>query len=343
MKKKIALITGSSGQDGSYLSELLLKKNYKVVCADRRSSRSDNWRHKYLGIENKVIYEDFDLLEYESIINILKKYRFDEIYNLAAQSFVFSSFKTPISTADITGLGVIRILEGIRSTNLKTKFYQASSSEMFGSSINKNNSQNEQTPFEPQSPYAVSKCFAHNITKNYRKAYGIFACSGILFNHESPLRGEEFVTKKIIKSLVKIKHYKQSFLELGNIYARRDWGHAKDYVELMWQILNHKKPDDYVISTNKTYSVKEFINIACKKLKMNIKWSGNGIKERAIDIDTKKIIIKINKKFYRPSEVEFLRGDSSKARRVFKWSPNKTPIKSLVDKMISFELEQLKD
>ena len=343
MKKKIALITGSSGQDGSYLAQLLLNKNYKVICADRRSSRSDNWRHKYLGIENKVIYEDFDLLEYESIISILKKYNFDEIYNLAAQSFVYSSFKTPISTADITGLGVIRILEGIRSINLKTKFYQASSSEMFGSSINKNYSQNEKTHFEPQSPYAVSKCFAHHITKNYRKAYGIFACSGILFNHESPLRGEEFVTKKIIKSLVKIKNNKQSFLELGNIYAKRDWGYAKDYVELMWKILNHKTPDDYVVSTNKTYSVKDFINIACKKLNMNIKWSGKRIKEQAIDLDTKKIIIRINKKFYRPSEVEFLRGDCSKAKKVLKWLPNKTSINSLVDKMLSFELEQLKD
>ena len=339
--KKISLITGSSGQDGSYLAHFLLSKGYKVVCADRRSSRSNNWRHKYLKIDQKVIYENFDLQEYESILSILKKYRFQEIYNLAAQSFVHSSFNTPLATSDITGLGALRILEAIRSLKINTKFYQASSSEMFGSSVNKNNTQNENTIFQPKSPYAIAKCFAHYATQNYRESYGIFACSGILFNHESPLRGEEFVTKKIIQALVNIKNNEQNFLELGNIYAKRDWGYAKDYVEIMWKILNHSRPDDYVISTNKTCSVKEFINIACKELGLKIKWQGKGINEKAINIKNNKIIIKISKKFFRPSEVNYLKGDCTKATKILGWKPNKTSLEDMVKTMIAFEKNKL--
>ena len=340
--KKIALITGSSGQDGSYLSEFLLKKNYIVVCADRRSARSDNWRHKYLGINNQLIYEDFDMQEYESISSLFKKYKFNEVYNLAAQSFVKSSFSVPITTADVNALGTLRILEVIRQSKFKIKFYQASSSEMFGNScVKSQKTQNENTSFNPQSPYAVSKCFAHYITKNYRDSYSIFACSGILFNHESPLRGEEFVTKKIVKTLVQIKKGHKSFLELGNLYAKRDWGYAKDYVECMWKILNYKRPDDYIISTNKCYTVKEFVNICCAKLNLKIKWIGKNLKEKAINAETNKTIIKLNKSLYRPAEVNYLNGNCLKAKKILKWNPKKTPIKKLIDIMISFELQNL--
>jgi GDPmannose 4,6-dehydratase len=341
--KKIALITGSSGQDGSYLSQFLLKKNYIVVCADRRSSRSDNWRHKYLGINNQLIYEDFDMQEHESISSLFKKYKFNEVYNLAAQSFVKSSFNVPIITTEVNALGALRILEVIRQSKSKIKFYQASSSEMFGNSNTKNEkTQNENTSFNPQSPYAVSKCFAHYITKNYRDSYNIFACSGILFNHESPLRGEEFVTKKIVKTLVQIKKGSESFLELGNLYAKRDWGYAKDYVECIWKILNYKRPDDYIISTNKCYTVKEFVDICCAKLNLKIKWVGKNLKEKAINLETNKIIIKINKLLYRPSEVNFLKGNCSKAEKILKWKPKKTSIKKLIDIMINFELQNSK-
>ena len=239
MKKKIALITGASGQDGSYLSEFLLKKNYKVVAGDRRSSRNDNWRHNFLNITNKVTYEDFDLTDIDSIYRLLSKYKFDEIYNLAAQSFVKTSFTTPISTSEVTALGTLRILEMIRCLLPNCKFYQASSSEMYGKTTSK--SQNENTSFNPRSPYAISKVFAHYATKNYRESHNIFACSGILFNHESPLRGEEFVTRKIVKNLCEIKIKKRKYLELGNLYAKRDWGYAKDYVEAMWKMLQKKK------------------------------------------------------------------------------------------------------
>ncbi len=238
MNKKIALITGASGQDGSYLAQFLIKKNYKVVAADRRSSRADNWRHEYLDIENKVIYEDFDLADIDSIFRLFKKYKFSEVYNLAAQSFVKSSFETPVSTSNITGIGTLRILEAIRFFNKKIKFYQASTSEMIGNT--KSKAQNENAEFYPRSPYACAKVFAHFITKNYRETYGIFACSGIMFNHESPLRGEEFVTRKITKHFSEIKVGKRNILELGNLNSKRDWGFAKDYVEAMWLMLQQK-------------------------------------------------------------------------------------------------------
>ena len=260
--KKIALITGGSGQDGSYLAKFLLKKKYKVVVADRRNSRSDNWRHKYLGIQEKLIYEDFDLSDFDSIFRLFKRYKFNEVYNLAAQSFVKSSFETPISTANVTALGALRMLEVIRITQKNTKFYQASSSEMIGNTNSK--IQNENSFLNPRSPYAISKVFAHHITKNYRESYGIFACSGILFNHESPLRGEEFVTRKISKGLCEIKLNKRSFLELGNVDSKRDWGFAGDYVEGMWKMLQQPKPDDFVLATNQTCSIREFVNICCK-------------------------------------------------------------------------------
>ena len=338
MKKKIALITGASGQDGSYLCEFLLKKNYKVIAGDRRSSRNDNWRHNFLNITNKVTYEDFDLTDIDSIYRLLSKYKFDEIYNLAAQSFVKTSFTTPISTSEVTGLGTLRILEMIRCLLPNCKFYQASSSEMYGKTTSK--SQNENTSFNPRSPYAISKVFAHYATKNYRESHNIFACSGILFNHESPLRGEEFVTRKIVKNLCEIKIKKRKYLELGNLYAKRDWGYAKDYVEAMWKMLQKKKANDYVIATNKSYNIKYFINQCCKHLKIKLKWIGKGILEKGVDANTKKIIIKINPKYFRPTEVNYLKGNYLKAKRELKWNP-KTNISKLIKIMIDEELKRL--
>ena len=338
MKKKIALITGASGQDGSYLCEFLLKKNYKVIAGDRRSSRNDNWRHNFLNITNKVIYEDFDLTDIDSIYRLLNRYKFNEIYNLAAQSFVKTSFTTPISTSEVTALGALRILEMIRCLLPKCKFYQASSSEMYGKT--KSISQNENTNFYPRSPYAISKVFAHYATKNYRESHNIFACSGILFNHESPLRGEEFVTRKIVKNLCEIKIGKRKYLELGNLNAKRDWGYAKDYVEAMWKILQKKRADDYVIATNKAYSIRYFVNQCCKYLKIKLKWAGKGIFEKGIDTNTNKIIIKINPKYFRPAEVSYLKGNYSKAKRELKWRP-KTNISKLIKIMIDEELKRL--
>ena len=336
MKKKIALITGVSGQDGAYLAEFLLNKKYTVVGADRRSSRSDMWRLKRLGINKKIIHEEIELSETYEISRLLKKYKFTEIYNLAAQSFVKSSFSSPVNTSNITGLGVLRLLEAIREINPKVKFYQASSSEMFGDVLEKK--QNENTPFNPRSPYAVAKLFGHYITKNYRESYKLFAVSGILFNHESSLRGEEFVTRKITKGLVGIINGDLKCLELGNLYSKRDWGFAKEYVQAMWKMLQHKKPDDYVISTGETHTIKEFINEATKILKINTKWIGKGLNEKLIDLNSKKIIVKINKKYFRPAEVDLLNGDSHKAKNKLKWSP-KTKFKKLVEIMVKEEMK----
>ncbi len=333
---KTALITGISGQDGAYLAQLLLKKNYKVIGTDRRSARSVNWRLKRLGIENQIIYEEMELSEIYEIHRIFKKYKINEVYNLAAQSFVGTSFNSPLNTANITGLGTLRILETIRSIDKKIKFYQASSSEMFGDVLEKK--QKETTPLNPQSPYAVSKVFSHYLTQNYRNSYGIFATSGILFNHESPLRGEEFVTRKIVINLIRILKKESNYFELGNIYAKRDWGYAKEYVEAMWKMLQRKKPKDYVISTGKTYSIKEFINIATKYLKMKVKWTGKGLNERLINTRTNKTIIKINPKYFRPSEVNILIGNYGRARKDLNWKP-KTNLTQLIKIMIDEEIK----
>ena len=340
MKKKIALITGVSGQDGSYLAKLLIDKNYTVIGADRRSARSDMWRLKRLGIENKIIIEELELTEPHEITRLLKKYRFNEIYNLAAQSFVKSSFSSPVNTCNVTGVGVLKILEAIREINPKTKFYQASSSEMFGEVLQKK--QNEETPFNPRSPYAVAKVFGHYITKNYRESYNLFAVSGILFNHESPLRGEEFVTRKITLGLVKLINNDLKVLELGNLYAKRDWGYAKEYVDAMWRMLQKKKPDDYVIATGQTHTIKEFINEAVKILNLKTKWIGKGIKEKLVEIKSNKTLIKINPKFFRPSEVDILIGDSRKATKELKWKPQIT-FKKLVKKMVIDEIKYYKN
>ena len=335
MKKKKALITGINGQDGAYLSKLLLDKGYKVYGTCRRSTSERFTRLKILGVFDKVHLYDFDLLEVSNIQKIIKEIKPDEIYNLAAQSFVPSSFTVPIVTADINALGTLRILDAIHLINKKIKFYQAGTSEMFGKV--KETPQNESTPFHPRSPYGVSKLFAHWITINYRESYNMYACCGILFNHESPLRGDEFVTKKITSTLSNIKNGSNEILNVGNIYAKRDWGFAGDYVEAMWLMLQQKKVDDYVISTGNTYLVKDFIDLTLTYLKFDYKWIGKGLEQRVINNDTGKTLVKINKKFFRPAEVDLLIGNSNKAKKKLKWKP-KTSIKKLVKLMVDHDL-----
>ena len=342
MKKKIALITGITGQDGAYLAELLLSKHYIVHGMKRRTSLINTQRidHLYNDKQNKkskFILHHGDMTDSSSIYNLVKKIKPDEIYNLAAQSHVAVSFEQPEYTSNSDALGALRILETIKQLGLirKTKFYQAGTSELFGGIYKK--AQNEKTPFYPKSPYAVSKLYAHWITISYRESYGIFACNGILFNHESPLRGETFVTKKIIRGLCRIKQKKQKILYLGNIYAKRDWGHARDYVKAQWKILQYKRPDDYVIATGQQMSVKNFINLACKELKINIVWKGKGINEKAFNQEGKPII-KIDKSYFRPSEVNNLLGDYSKAKKKLNWKPE-TSIKQLIREMIEVEIK----
>ena len=346
MKKRKALIFGVTGQDGAYLSKFLLNKKYVVYGVKRRSSIINTQRiddiYKDINYKSNFILLYGDLTDASSILNLIKKVNPNEIYNLAAQSHVKVSFEVPEYSADVNGLGTLRILEAIRSLNLerKVKFYQAGTSEMFGSTNEK--FQNEKTNFKPVSPYGVSKCFAHWITKNYRDAYGMFACNGILFNHESPIRGETFVTKKIIQGLVRIKNGYQKRLFLGNLYSKRDWGHARDYVEAMWRMLQQKKPDDFVIGTGKTFTIKDFINRTAKKLDLNIRWIGKGIKEKAINIENKKIIVECRSRYFRPLEVDFLKGNASKAKKILKWKP-KISIDSLIDEMINYELKNNND
>ncbi len=340
-KKKIALIFGITGQDGSYLAEFLLKKNYVIHGVKRRSSSANTQRidhlHDSINFTNKNFYIHYgDVTDSSSTINLINSIKPDEIYNLAAQSHVKVSFDIPEYTANSTALGALRILEAIRFLNLKkTKYYQASSSEMFGKQP-KNKSQNENTKFNPMSIYGVSKVFAYHTTVFYREAYGIFASNGILFNHESPRRGPTFVTKKIVQALVRIKLNKQKVLSLGNLYAIRDWGHAEDYVGSMWKILQYKKPDDWVVATNHIMSVKKFVTITAEKLGIKIKWINKGIKEVGIDISNKKVLIKVDKKYFRAGEVEFLKGNYNKAKKLLKWKPTFS-INQLIDDMIESE------
>ncbi len=340
--KKIALIFGITGQDGSYLARYLQKKNYIVHGVIRRSSsfntsRIDDLYEAPDKKKRKLILHYGDLVDSSLIHSLISKIMPDEIYNLAAQSHVAVSFETPEYTSDVDGIGTLRVLESIRSLKKKKKikFYQAGTSEMYGRTQKK--TQNENTLFNPQSPYAAAKVYAHNITKIYRDAYDIFASNGILFNHESPKRGETFVTKKIIKAFVKIKQGKQKTLYLGNLYSKRDWGHAKDYVRAMWKILNQKQPDDFVIATNQQKTIKEFINIVSKKLNFKLKWKGKGLNEHAVD-QNNKVIIKIDKRYFRPLEVKNLKGDYSKAKRILKWKPE-ISLTQLIDEMINFELK----
>jgi len=347
MKKKIALITGVTGQDGAYLSEFLLNKNYIVHGMKRRTysintQRIDNIFYKNNNLKKPNFFlHHGDMVDASSLQNLIYKIRPDEIYNLAAQSHVAVSFEQPDYTANVDGLGVLRMLDAIKNLGLekKIKFYQAGTSEMFGKV--QETPQTEKTSFYPRSPYGAAKLYAHWIVKNYREAYGFFASNGILFNHESPLRGETFVTQKIVKALVKIKFGKQKKLILGNLYAKRDWGHAKDYVEAMWLILQYKKPDDFVISTGKQHSVKTFIQIACQEIGIKIKWKGSGINEKGVD-ENKKVIIECSQKYHRPTEVDTLLGNSAKARKLLKWKPT-ISLRSLVKEMIANEIEQIKN
>jgi len=343
MKKK-ALIFGITGQDGSYLADLLLKKKYEVYGVKRRSSSLNTPRIDHLYQDPHEKNRNFflhygDVTDSFSTNNIINKIKPDEIYNLAAQSHVAVSFEVPEYTANADAIGALRILESIRSSGLekKTKFYQAGTSEMFGKV--QNVPQNEKTPFYPRSPYGVAKVYAHWVTINYRESYKIFACNGILFNHESPNRGETFVTKKIISALCKIKLGKQKKLYLGNLDAKRDWGHAKDYVLAMWKMMQKKTPNDYVIATGKQYSVKQFVDFALKELKIKFKWKGKGINRKCFDLKGN-CIIQCDKKYYRPLEVDTLLGDSKKAQKELKWRP-KYKINDLVKEMIYFENFQL--
>ena len=344
MKKKIALIFGITGQDGSYLAEFLLKKNYIVHGVKRRSSSFNTGRIDHLYQDpherkRKFILHYGDITDAISVSSIIKNIKPDEIYNLAAQSHVAVSFEVPEYTANADGLGALRILEAIKFHGFekKTKFYQAGTSEMFGKVIQI--PQTEKTPFYPRSPYGVAKVYAHWITVNYREAFNIFACNGILFNHESPVRGETFVTKKIIMALCRIKLKKQKKLFLGNLDAKRDWGHAKDYVEAMWKMLQKKNPDDYVISTGKQYSVKDFINLSLKELNIKYYWKGKGIHQKCYD-EKGNCFIECDKEYFRPLEVDTLLGDSSKARKELNWKPKYNTTK-LVKEMVSEELTNL--
>lgn len=346
--KKIALITGITGQDGSYLAELLLKKGYIVHGIKRKSSTFNTNRIDH-------IYRDFhtssnfrlhygDLADSNSIVNIMSRTKPHEIYNLGAQSHVGHSFEIPEYTSEVTGLGTLRILEAMRFLKLKkTKFYQASTSELFGEKPNKINSFNENSPMVPKSPYGVSKLYSYYITKIYREAYGFFACNGILFNHESPRRGETFVTRKITIFFAKKILGSNEILYLGNLNAKRDWGHAKDYTEMQWKILQQKKPEDYVIATGKTTSVRDFVNECCKYLNLKIIWFGKGLEEKAYLIQNgkKELIIKIDKKYYRPLEIDYLKGDPKKAFRKLNYKL-KHDLRALVKDMLDADIEKHK-
>ena len=341
MKK--ALITGITGQDGSYLAEFLLNKNYEVHGIIRRSS-TDN-REKIKHIESNInLYLHYgDITDSENIISIINKVKPDEIYNLAAQSHVKISFEMPEYTANTDALGTLRIIEAIRILGLeeKTKIYQASTSELFG--LIQEMPQKETTPFYPRSPYGVAKLYGYWIIKNYRESYNIFACNGILFNHESPRRGENFVTRKITLAAAKIKLGKQNKLFLGNLDAKRDWGYAKDYVECMWLMLQNDKPDDFVIATGEMHSVREFCQYAFKEVGIELKWEGEGVNEKGINSKTGETLIEVAPEFFRPAEVETLCGDPTKAKTELNWNPRKTSFEELVKIMVKSDLEMLKE
>lgn len=333
----IAIVTGITGQDGAYLSELLLGKGYKVYGAYRRTSSVNFWRIEELGIEKHPNLQlvEYDLTDLGSSIRLLQSTQATEVYNLAAQSFVGVSFDQPITTGGITGIGAVNLLEAIRIVDPKIRFYQASTSEMFGKvqAI----PQIETTPFYPRSPYGVAKLYAHWMTINYRESYGIFGTSGILFNHESPLRGREFVTRKITDSVAKIKLGKLGTLELGNVDAKRDWGFAKDYVEGMWRMLQADEPDTFVLATNRTETVRDFVTMAFNVADISLEWKGSAEQEHGIDTKTGKTLVSINPKFYRPAEVELLIGNPEKAKAKLGWAP-KTSLEELCRMMVVADL-----
>ena len=346
MNKK-ALITGITGQDGSYLAEYLLDKGYIVHGIKRKSSSFNTNRidhiYKDAHLSSNLFLHYGDLADASSLVNVLNKVKPNEIYNLGAQSHVGHSFEIPEYTSEVTGLGTLRVLEAMRFLNLKkTKFYQASTSELFGQKPNQSNSFNENSMMVPKSPYGVSKLYSYWITKVYREAYNFYACNGILFNHESPRRGETFVTRKITMFFAKKILGSKDILYLGNLNAKRDWGHAKDYTEMQWKILQQSKPDDYVIATGKTTSIREFVNLCCKYLRLKIIWSGKGIKEKAYLIKNgkKELIIKIDKKYYRPLEIDYLKGNPKKALKNLNYKL-KHNLKDLVKEMIDSDIKLL--
>ena len=338
---KTAVNTGITGQDAAYLAELLLEKGYKVYGTYRRTSSVNFWRIEELGIQNHPNLElvEYDLTDLSSSIRLLQTAKPDEVYNLAAQSFVGVSFDQPLTTEEITGIGPVNLLEAIRIVNPKIRFYQASTSVMFGKvqAI----PQCESTPFYPRSPYGVAKLYAHWMVINYRESYDIFGCSGILFNHESPLRGREFVTRKITDSVAKIKLGKLDVLELGNMDAKRDWGFAKDYVEGMWRMLQADKPDTYVLATNRTETVRDFVTMAFKAAQIELEWSGSAENEIAKDKATGKVVVKVNPKYYRPAEVDLLIGNPEKAQKELGWQP-KTTLEELCQMMVEADLRRNK-
>ncbi len=337
MAKK-ALITGIRGQDGAYLAKLLLEKGYEVWGADRRSGDGSCWRLKELEIEDSVKIIYMDLLELTNIKRVIEKIMPDEVYNLAAQSFVQVSFDMPLLTAEINAMGVLRLLEVLRVVKPDVKFYQASSSEMFGKV--QQIPQNEKTPFYPRSPYAVSKLFGHWITVNYRESYRMFTCSGILFNHESPLRGLEFVTRKITYGVARIKYGLQNKIVLGNLDSKRDWGYAPEYVKGMWLMLQQSEPDDYVLATGETHSVKEFVERAFESAGIKIEWEGEGVNTKGIDQKTGKLLVEVSPDFYRPAEVDLLIGDASKAKEKLGWKPE-VKFNELVEIMVKADLNRV--
>lgn len=331
---KNVLITGITGQDGSYLAELLLEKGYNVYGIMRRKSVVDYGNVEHIKDKIKFIYAD--MTDVISLMNAMRISQADEVYNLAAQSFVATSWEQPLATAEIDALGVTNMLEAIRMVNPKARFYQASTSEMFG--LVQEIPQKETTPFYPRSPYGVAKVYGHWITKNYRESYGLFACCGILFNHESERRGLEFVTRKITDGVARIKLGLQDHIELGNLNAKRDWGHSKDYVKAMWLMLQQESPDDYVIATNETRTVREFVEIAFKRVGIEIVWDGMGVNEVGTDKATGKVLVKINPQFFRPAEVELLLGDCTKAEKKLNWK-REISFSELVQRMVDHDIE----
>jgi GDPmannose 4,6-dehydratase len=336
---KKALITGITGQDGAYLAQLLLEKGYQVTGTFRRSSSVNFWRIDELGVQNhpNLTLVEYDLTDLSSSIRLIESTRPDEVYNLAAQSFVGVSFEQPVTTASITGIGAVNLLEAIRIVHPKARFYQASTSEMFGKV--QAVPQNENTSFYPRSPYGVAKLYAHWMTVNYRESYGIFGSSGILFNHESPLRGREFVTRKITDSVAKIVLNKLELIELGNLDAKRDWGFAREYVEGMWRILQASEPDTFVLATNRTETVRDFVTMAFKAAGIDIEFRGQGEQETGVCCSTGKTLVRISPKFYRPAEVELLIGDPSKAREQLGWKAE-TTLEQLCQMMVDADLRR---
>lgn len=331
---KSALITGINGQDGSYLAELLLEKGYEVYGLMRRKSVVDYGNVEH--IKDKINFIYGDMTDLVSLINAMKVSKADEVYNLAAQSFVGTSWEQPVATVEIDGVGVTNLLEAIRIVKPSARFYQASTSEMFG--LVQEIPQKETTPFYPRSPYGVAKLYGHWITKNYRESYDMYACSGILFNHESERRGKEFVTRKITDAVARIKHGVQDHLELGNMDSKRDWGHSKDYVKAMWLMLQQNEADDYVIATNETRTVREFVEVAFACVDINVKWQGEGVDEIGIDESTGKTVVKINPKFFRPAEVDILIGDPSKADTNLGWE-REISFNQLVERMVANDMK----